>query len=158
MSAVSGLHHIKIPVSDLDTSIDWYRQVFAAQHISRFDHHDSAGARYGVVIMIPGLATPVELRLAPKAAMALAGYDPLTFAVTGLAELEDWIRHLDGCGIQHSPIIRGFIGHVISFADPDGLVLRLYTEPVGGFDVVEFGSAEVQSQSDWVNSELMSYK
>ena len=62
---VSGLHHLKLPVSDLDTSLHWYERVFDAEHLAQFDHFDDNGARYAVIIAIPGLPTPLELRWAP---------------------------------------------------------------------------------------------
>ena len=52
---VSGLHHLKLPVSDLDTSLHWYERVFDAEHLAQFDHFDDNGARYAVIIAIPGL-------------------------------------------------------------------------------------------------------
>jgi catechol 2,3-dioxygenase-like lactoylglutathione lyase family enzyme len=42
---LKGLHHIKLPVTDLETSLNWYRRVFDAEHLTRFDHYDGAGTR-----------------------------------------------------------------------------------------------------------------
>lgn len=55
---LNGLHHIKLPVSDLDTSLTRYGQVFGAEHLTRFDHHDGSGVRYAVTLQLPG----VEIR------------------------------------------------------------------------------------------------
>jgi hypothetical protein len=41
-----GVHHLKLPVSDLEASIVWYQRVLSAQHLSKFDHVDSSGTRY----------------------------------------------------------------------------------------------------------------
>ena len=70
---VSGLHHLKLPVSDLDTSLHWYERVFDAQRLAQFDHFDDNGARYAVIVAIPGLPTPLELRWAPGGAAAMRG-------------------------------------------------------------------------------------
>ncbi|ONI79080.1 hypothetical protein BWI15_00455 [Kribbella sp. ALI-6-A] len=35
-------------------------------------------------------------------------------------------------------MISGFIGDSVELVTPDGLALRLYTDPVGGFDAVDF--------------------
>ena len=46
-SGLVGMHHLKLPVSDLEASIAWYQRVLFAQHLSKFDHVDSSGTRYG---------------------------------------------------------------------------------------------------------------
>src|ERR1700681_5108741 len=73
---LKGLHHIKLPVTDLDTSLNWYRRVFDAEHLARFDHYDGAGTRYAVILQLPGVDIPIELRWAPDAAAATVGYHP----------------------------------------------------------------------------------
>jgi catechol 2,3-dioxygenase-like lactoylglutathione lyase family enzyme len=156
MPAVSGIHHLKIPVGDLGAAAEWYRRVFGARREERFDHRDEEGALFAVIMTIPGLGTPVELRLAPRAAAAVAGYDPITFAVAGRPELDDWVRHLDECGVEHSAVVQGFAGHLISFTGPGGLVLRLYTEPAGGFDAVGFDPAGARHDAPGMRSDLMS--
>jgi len=41
--ATKGLHHVKLPVSDLDASLAWYARVLGAQHQAQFDHFDERG-------------------------------------------------------------------------------------------------------------------
>jgi hypothetical protein len=38
-----GLHHVKFPVTDLDTSLQWYETVLKAKREPRFDHMDANG-------------------------------------------------------------------------------------------------------------------
>jgi catechol 2,3-dioxygenase-like lactoylglutathione lyase family enzyme len=57
-----GLHHVKLPVSDLDTSLRWYQRVFDARCLAQFDHYDGAGYRYAVIVRLPGVDVPIELR------------------------------------------------------------------------------------------------
>ncbi|MFF3909684.1 VOC family protein [Streptomyces sp. NPDC001848] len=102
---VRGLHHIKIPVSDLERSIASYGSVLGARRLEEFDHVTPDGELCAVILDIPGVDVPVELRLDPATAARLAGFDPLTFTVTGRAELDGWIRHLDTLGVTHSPPI-----------------------------------------------------
>lgn len=40
------VHHLKLPVSDLEASIAWYQRVLSAQRLSKFDHVDSSGTSY----------------------------------------------------------------------------------------------------------------
>jgi catechol 2,3-dioxygenase-like lactoylglutathione lyase family enzyme len=152
---LSGLHHLKIPVSDLEISVAWYEQVFGARHRSEYDHRDRNGILYAAMLDIPGLGVLTELRLAPKAAKAVAGYDPVTYGVADRAELDRWMAHLDACNVYHSPVISGYIGYLVIFADPDGLRLRFYTNPEKGFDAANFDPSCADIDSPWVNPFLM---
>jgi 2-keto-4-pentenoate hydratase/2-oxohepta-3-ene-1,7-dioic acid hydratase in catechol pathway len=49
-----GVHHLKLPVSDLEASIAWYQRVLSAQHLSKFDHVDSSGTSYAAILEIHG--------------------------------------------------------------------------------------------------------
>jgi catechol 2,3-dioxygenase-like lactoylglutathione lyase family enzyme len=42
-TALSGLHHLKIPLSHLDASLRRYQEVFGAAHLQQFDHFDDDG-------------------------------------------------------------------------------------------------------------------
>jgi catechol-2,3-dioxygenase len=116
----------------------WDALVVGARRRPRFDHHDEGGMLFAVVVELPGLNTMVELRHAPETARAVAGYNPITFGVAGRDALDEWVAHLDACTIAHSGVRRSRIGESVDFASPDGLALRLYTDPVSGLDDVEF--------------------
>jgi catechol 2,3-dioxygenase-like lactoylglutathione lyase family enzyme len=128
--ALSGVHHLTLPVSDLDDGMTWYAMVFGARRQSRLDHRDDEGALFAVVVELPGLGTMVQLRLSPQTARAVAGYNPVTFGVTDRDALDEWVAHLDACGIAHSGVRQARIGESVDFASPDGLALRLYTDAV----------------------------
>ncbi|MFI9272009.1 VOC family protein [Kitasatospora sp. NPDC052896] len=153
--ALTGVHHLKFPVSDLSASLTWFESAFGARRVAAQDHRDQQGRLYAVIVMLPGLTTPVELRLAPTAARALAGYDPVTFGVADRAALEAWAAHLDTVGIAHSPVINGYIGQLLELSTPDGCAVRLYTDPVGGFDRVEMHPDQADIDSAWLNPALM---
>ncbi|WP_433063278.1 VOC family protein [Dactylosporangium sp. CS-033363] len=130
---LAGVHHVKIPVTDLDRSLDWYRRVFGLRPAMEF--RDADGVVRGLVCEAPGLGpTSVGLRVNPAAAEGCAGFDPVSFAVRGRADLEAWAAHLDGLGVEHSPVIEASIGWLLVFADPDGLALHLYTWDEHGRD------------------------
>ena len=90
------------------------------------------------MMMLPGVDKPLELRHAPHAAKSIAGYDPVTFQVDQKEDLDNWAKHFDKAGWKHSEVIQGYIGHLIELKTPDGLELRFYTKPLGGFENVEF--------------------
>jgi catechol 2,3-dioxygenase-like lactoylglutathione lyase family enzyme len=150
-----GLHHLKLPVADLDRSLAWYQRVFEAEHLSRFDHFGDDGVRYAVMLALPGVDVPVELRWAPVAAAVTTGYDPINFAVGGLDDLRAWLCHLDALQVDHSPIISASAGHLVVFRSPDGLYLRLLTLPDGGVQDIEMDRAIPQPRGAWLAPKIM---
>jgi catechol 2,3-dioxygenase-like lactoylglutathione lyase family enzyme len=127
MPQLAGIHHLKLPVSDLAGSQTFYEQVFGARRIPEADHVDEDGHLYAVICAVPGLGTLVELRLNPVAAERQAGFDPVTIAVESLVELDAWIERLDELGVPHSGRLAGIQAWLTAFDDPDHHRLRLYT-------------------------------
>jgi catechol 2,3-dioxygenase-like lactoylglutathione lyase family enzyme len=130
---LSGIHHVKIPVTDLNRSIDWYGRVFGFTVTMEFPEAD--GVVRGVAGTVPGLGdTQLTLRVNPEAAHGCAGFDPVSFAVDGRADIEAWAAHLDGLGIGHSPVIEASVGWLLVFDDPDGISLHVYSWAGHGID------------------------
>lgn len=125
-AAVSGLHHLTLPVTDLDASLEWYQRVLGARRIERHDHVDEAGQRFAVVLEIAGLGTLLELRVAAERARALAGFAPITLAAADDAALDAWIKHLDAERVAHTPITVRRAGSSVSFTSPDATEISVY--------------------------------
>lgn len=140
---LSGVHHVTFVVADLDTGIAWFARVLGTQHVSRFDHHDEAGGRFGVVLALAGFPGMVELRVATEDYPLRSGYDPVTFEVPEDAALDAWFAHVKSIGVDHSPIKRRRTGRSLEITSPDGILLRLFTAPDGGFDAVAFQEQSV---------------
>ncbi|QIW98286.1 hypothetical protein AMS68_003804 [Peltaster fructicola] len=119
-----GIHHLKFPVADIDSAFAWYVKVFGAKHLEHLDHF-SNGKRYAVELDLSFAI--VELRLSPEQAQKEKKFDPVTFAVQGKADLQQWEKWLDEQGVKHSPVLQGVVGWVLVFEDLDGRFLRLYT-------------------------------
>ncbi|MBI5341570.1 MAG: VOC family protein [Mycolicibacterium rufum] len=150
-----GIHHLKLPVTDLPASIGWYQRVFGAVHVDRFDHYDGAGNRYAVILEIPGLDTALELRWAPQAANAIRGYDPVSFIAGNHHDLAGWLEHLDALGVEHSPVITALAGELVVFRDPDGTYLRVLTMPEAGFDSIQMSGAAEEPSGPWLVPDIM---
>jgi catechol 2,3-dioxygenase-like lactoylglutathione lyase family enzyme len=150
--AFSGLHHLKVPVSDLDVSAAWYEKALRATVLADLDHRDPEGNLFARMLQIPGVEVLVELRLAPKAAAATDGYDPITLQVDDQAHLRQWVDHLDAADIQHSPELRSMIGFLLVVPDPDGLMLRIHTRPTAD-TALDSGGAD--HDSPWTTPPLM---
>jgi catechol 2,3-dioxygenase-like lactoylglutathione lyase family enzyme len=140
--SISGVHHVTFVVHDLAIGIAWFEAVLGAEHRPRFDHHDASGVLFGVILELPGFPGMIELRIATDDYLLTAGYDPVTFEVADDA-LEAWLAHLDAVGVRHSPIKRRRTGRSIEFSTPDGVLLRLFTAPIGGFEAVAFQEHQI---------------
>ena len=68
--ALAGIHHIKLPVSDLARSLSFYEALLGAERIPALDHKHDDGSVYAYICDVPGLGTKLELRLNPKHAEA----------------------------------------------------------------------------------------
>ena len=130
---ITGMHHVKFPVSDLATSRAWYERVLGFQPTLEFE--DADGVVRGVAGVLPGLGnTGFALRENPESAKGFAGFDPVSFGITDKSSAQAWAAWLDSLGIDHSPIIEATLGWIISFHDPDGIEIRLYSFAIHGHD------------------------
>ena len=131
--AITGIHHVKFPVSDLAASRAWYERVLGFQVTLEFEDED--GVVRGVAGSVPGLGDAgLALRQNPEAAKGFAGFDPVSFGIADREAAEAWAARLDSLGIDHSPVIDATIGWIISFHDPDGTQIRLYSFAMHGID------------------------
>jgi catechol 2,3-dioxygenase-like lactoylglutathione lyase family enzyme len=153
--ALAGIHHLKIPVADLPRSLRWYQTVFDAEHLGRLDHVDSDGSRFATILRIPGLPVLIELRWAPTAANALRECDLIVLALDSTAQFDDWIRHLDDVGAEHSPVLKGGGGDVIVVVDPDGTFIRLMMQPPGGMASQSMPDTPLDPEGPWLDAPPM---
>lgn len=117
---VERLHHVRLPVTDVMVSRDWYAEVFGFEPILDIEEEDRVT---GVALEHPsGLMLGVHL--APERARALQGFTVFGLAV---ADLGAWLTYLDASGIEHGGIVDGHLGECIALRDPDGIVVELHT-------------------------------
>lgn len=119
---LSGLHHVSLPVADLDGAAKWLENVFGAEYLPDLDHLDGEGSRFAVVVRVPGVPAMVLLRLSdeiPEVAL-------LALGVADRAELDRWAAHFDAQGVEHSEAIVGRAGHVMTCTMPGAPALVLY--------------------------------
>lgn len=147
---LAGIHHLKVPVSDLDASLRFYERVLGGRRMPLFDHLTPSGVLFAYMLDIPGLLQPLELRHAAGMARRLCGFDPVVFAVNTHADLTEWVAHLDDAGVANSGVLRGIVGWLLVFADPDGLSIRLYTHETHEMDPdnADFGSPWIAYPED----------
>ena len=150
--SLSGFHHLKIPVADLEASSTWYQKVFDARRLERLDHVDRDGTRYATIMEFPGLPVLIELRWAPAAAHALRQCDLLVLALTHQSNSTTGANTWTALGVEHSPILRGAGGAVLVIVDPDGKYIRLMMQPPGGLASQTMPDNPRCPEGPWLNA------
>ena len=121
---LAGLHHATIPVTDVDASRDWYSLAFG---LVVADATIVDGHLAETTLAHPTSSIELVLRSDPRRALALSGFDAVTFTVSNATQLETFVQRLDERGIKHGALTSTDRGHHVDVADPDGIVIRLVT-------------------------------
>ncbi|MGY1622092.1 VOC family protein [Geodermatophilus sp. SYSU D00965] len=125
MPALQGFHHVKLPVSDVARSRDWYCEVLGLAVDLEFVED---GVLMGVALRDAGRTLAIAVRHEPERAAALAGFDPLALGVPAREDLVAWGRRLDDLGEPHGEIVEGHgLSLLPGLHDPDGIEVRFYT-------------------------------
>jgi catechol 2,3-dioxygenase-like lactoylglutathione lyase family enzyme len=148
---LSGLHHLKIPVADLERSLDWYERVFDAVHVSGLDHFDGDGTRYATILNVPGIPVPLELRWAPIAARALRECDIIVLGIDSAEQIADWAERFDANEVEHSPTLVGAAGPLVVLVDPHGSFIRLMVTPPNGATAHTLPARHQNPEDPWLN-------
>jgi catechol 2,3-dioxygenase-like lactoylglutathione lyase family enzyme len=115
-----GLSHIQLYVSDIDTSVEWYRKALFLEETGRAD---------GRYVGLESASGHFRFALFPDASRAHSGsIDHLAFAVPGFEALTGWVTYLDECGIPHGAVKPNPRGHSVDLFDPDGNNIELVSE------------------------------
>lgn len=123
-----GIHHIKLPATNLDQTVTFYTTHLPFTYIPTLDHIDaSTGNPYAKILKHESSGTTLEIRDAPEQAEKERHWDPITWAVQGRDDLEQWGEYFEGVNVKHSRVFTGVKGWVLCAEDPDGRVLRFYT-------------------------------
>jgi catechol 2,3-dioxygenase-like lactoylglutathione lyase family enzyme len=112
----SGLHHLKLPVTDIERSRAWYQRVFG--FVDEVEFRED-GVLRGVGLRHGEAGLRLALRQDPERARALAGFDSLC--------LDALLSELDNAGVPHTDPVQGYRGWAADVPDPDGHVVRVHT-------------------------------
>jgi glyoxylase I family protein len=139
--AVDGVHHLRLTVTDVQRSREFYTGLLGFQVAAESPPPDDPAADevfsllFGGIVMVRGSLimglrpmAPADDRFDPDR----VGLDHLSFGVASREELEQAARLFDERGVTHGEITRlpSFGIDVLPFTDPDGVQLEL-TAPVG---------------------------
>jgi catechol 2,3-dioxygenase-like lactoylglutathione lyase family enzyme len=117
------LHHVRLPVSDVMRSRDWFMDVFG------FDPQLSVEEEDRVTGVVVGHRSGLTLGLhhAPALARALEGFCPVALSVSSVDELIRCCDRLETVGVRHSAPAEGHLGWYVEVPDPDGIIIELHT-------------------------------
>jgi glyoxylase I family protein len=133
MPALDGRNHVNLTVTDLDRSTDWYCRVFDMVVVNDVTPPGS-GFRFRTLLHPGSFASVVlgrpETGLPDRDAFdeARVGLHHLAYHVPERDDLDTWVAHLDGLGVEHSGIkVSGHeAGAQIWLRDPDHIWLEFY--------------------------------
>jgi catechol 2,3-dioxygenase-like lactoylglutathione lyase family enzyme len=122
---LAGIHHLKLPVSNLARSREWYETRLGYRVQIEFVEQ---GQLMGYALEHPNGGPPLALRLNPERARASAGFDYFAIGVPGKQTIEQLAARLSALGEQHAGIHQATIGWILPHLhDPDGHEIRFYT-------------------------------
>jgi catechol 2,3-dioxygenase-like lactoylglutathione lyase family enzyme len=122
---LDGIHHVKLPVSDLARSQEWYESRLGYLVSIEFVEQ---GELKGVSMRHPKGGPELALRLDPERAAAAAGFDYFAIGVASTEAIEDLAAHLTALGESHAGVHHATIGWILpDLHDPDGHEVRFYT-------------------------------
>ena len=125
MPILAGIHHLKLPVADLDRSMAWYRTRLGYELGVEFIE---GGVRMGVALGHPSGGPPLALRLDPERAAAAAGFDYFAIGVPDKPAIEALADRLTALGEEHAGVHWASVGWILPYVhDPDGHEVRFYT-------------------------------
>jgi catechol 2,3-dioxygenase-like lactoylglutathione lyase family enzyme len=122
---LAGIHHLKLPVTDLARSLEWYGSRLGYQVQIEFVEQ---GTLMGIALAHPAGGPDLALRLDPDRARAAAGFDYFAIGVPDKTAIDRLARRLDELGQDHTGVHRASMGWILpEVLDPDGHTLRFYT-------------------------------
>src|ERR1700746_3351636 len=122
---LAGVHHLKLPVTDLARSLEWYRSRLGYEVQVEFVEK---GRLMGYAMTHPNGGPTLALRLDPGRARAAAGFDYFSIGVPDKAAIDDLAARLTRLGESHAGVHWASIGWILPLVhDPDGHEIRFYT-------------------------------
>ena len=122
---LAGVHHLKLPVTDLARSREWYGSRLGYQLLAEFIEQ---GRLMGYALAHPNGGPTLALRLDPDRARAAAGFDYFAIGVPDREAIDQLADRLTALGERHAGVHWASVGWILpDLHDPDGHEVRFYT-------------------------------
>jgi catechol 2,3-dioxygenase-like lactoylglutathione lyase family enzyme len=122
---LDGIHHIKVPVTDLERSRDWYASRLGYRVDIEFVED---GRLMGLSMSHPNGGPDIALRLNPERSAGLGDFDFFAIGLPTKDAADALAQHLTDLGEQHAGVHFATIGWILpALHDPDGHEVRFYT-------------------------------
>jgi len=122
---LAGVHHLKLPVTDLARSREWYGSRLGYQLLAEFVEQ---GRLMGYALAHPNGGPTLALRLDPDRARAAAGFDYFAIGVPDREAIDQLADRLTALGERHAGVHWASVGWILpDLHDPDGHEVRFYT-------------------------------
>ena len=122
---LAGVHHLKLPVTDLRRSQEWYETRLG--YVLSEEFYDD-GQLTGIGMEHPNGGPGIAFHLSPDRARAAAGFDYFSIGVPDKASIKALAARLDEFGDQHAGVHYATLGWILPLThDPDGHEVRFYT-------------------------------
>ncbi|MFE6649959.1 VOC family protein [Nocardioides sp. NPDC057772] len=123
--ALDGVHHVKLPVGDLERSRSWYASRLGYVTLIEFTKR---GRTTGITMRHPNGGPLIGFVLDPDLATRASGFDYFSIGVRDKADLEKLAQRLAGFGEENAGVHFATIGWILPGThDPDGHEVRFYT-------------------------------
>ena len=125
---LDGIHHLKLPVSDLPRSLAWYQDRLGYLVMQEFVED---GVLMGIAMTHPRGGPDLAIRLDPDRARVAAGFDYFAIGGPGRDAIEALAARFTDRDDAHAGVHRTPVGWVLpGVHDPDGHEVRFYTVPL----------------------------
>ena len=123
------IHHVVLTVSDIEASVEWYKDVFGFAELTREEHHGGSGGR---TVLLGKEDWSMGLGLAYHPTNGGETFDPtrtgldhVGFTVADRDTLVEFETKLADKGVKYSAITDHDWGSSLNFRDPDDVQLQI---------------------------------
>ena len=123
---LSGAHHVRIPVSDLDAAVGWFVDLLGYEKEFPFE---AAGSVTGWALRHRAGGPAVTVIADAPRARACSGFPLFAFGVPDEATVRNIAARLDERGIVHDGVQPALIKVKLPFVEgPDGILFGFYVK------------------------------
>jgi catechol 2,3-dioxygenase-like lactoylglutathione lyase family enzyme len=128
--ALSGAHHVRIPVSDLEAAVGWFADLLGYEKEFSFK---ADGSVTGWALCHPNGGPSVAVVEDDARARPLRGFPLFAFGVPDEATVRGIAERLDARGIRHGGVQSAMVNVKLPFVEgPGGILFGFYVKSSAG--------------------------